>query len=68
MSSDEIAAAARLIRPILASQLSLCKAVYPPAHPDAAHTASIESAIKAFDRMVASMKPIEVEKQPDVTE
>lgn len=55
MTTTEITAAARLIRPILASQLSLCRAVYPPAHDDAGITTTVEHALKAFDKMVAAL-------------
>lgn len=65
MSQSEITEAARLIRPILASQLSLCRAVYPPSHPDAAHTEHIQRALLTFDRLIQAAQSAQ-EKQPNV--
>lgn len=64
MSQSEITDAARLIRPILASQLSLCRAVYPSTHPNATMTESIVQALLTFDRLVQAAQNVQQEK-PD---
>ncbi len=53
MTTSEIDVAARMIRPLLAKELSLCKAVYPPTHPDAAAvTGKVEAALAELDRLL----------------
>lgn len=64
MTHTEITEAARLIRPILASQLSLCRAVYAPTDPNAAQTDSLQRALVTFDRLVQAAKSVQ-DKQPD---
>lgn len=57
MTPIEIDAATRAIRPLLARELSLCRAVYPPTHPDASQvTDKVLAALEAFDRLVLYAK------------
>lgn len=64
MSQSEIAEANRLIRPILASQLSLCRAVYAPTDPNAAHTDRLQQALSTFDRLV-QVAQMSAQEKPD---
>lgn len=65
MSQSEIADANRLIRPILASLLSLQRAVYAPSDPNAAHIDSLQRALSTFDRLVQVAQMSAEDKQPD---
>lgn len=67
MTPTEITQAARLIRPILARELSLCRAVYPPTHPDADQTGRIEQALREFDRLVVVAQRISDSEQQDAS-
>lgn len=65
MSQSEIADANRLIRPILAGQLSLCRAVYAPSD-EKAPTEHIRQVLDAFDRLIRAAQqaqPQQVEGQ-----
>jgi hypothetical protein len=64
MSQSEIADANRLIRPILASLLSLQRAVYAPTDPKAA-TGQLEQALTTFDRLVQAAQSAQ-DKQLEV--
>lgn len=57
MSQSEIADANRLIRPILAGQLSLCRAVYAPSD-EKAPTEHIERVLDAFDRLIRAAQSV----------
>lgn len=53
MTPNEIDTAARIIRPLLSRELSLCRAVYPPTHPDADKvTGRVSAALAEFDRLI----------------
>lgn len=55
MNQSEIIEAARLIRPILASQLSLFRATYAPTDPQAP-TEHIRQALETFDKLIRAVQ------------
>jgi hypothetical protein len=61
MSQSEIAEARQLIRPILAGQLSLYRAVYAPTD-HTAETERIRQALVEFDRLVQAALSAQEEK------